>query len=99
MSKWLHSGRRRDVCTLLYEADELRAQRLKNRLTNHYDERIDPQSFHAMIAALEEAGHVESHTEGIADVYRLTEAGEQALLDHYEWFTDRIESGTEGEED
>ncbi|WP_280537583.1 PadR family transcriptional regulator [Halopenitus sp. POP-27] len=95
MSKWLHSGRRRDVCALLYEAGSLRAQQLKNRLTSHYDERIDPQSFHAMLTALEESGHVASRTEGIADVYRLTDAGVSALLDHYDWLSERIEGGSE----
>jgi len=93
MSKWLHSGRRRDLCALLFEAGELRAQRLKNRLTDHYDERIDPQSFRGTLDALEDAGYVETHTEGIADVYALTDAGEAALLDHYEWFAERVADG------
>ncbi|MFC6615857.1 PadR family transcriptional regulator [Halopenitus salinus] len=95
MAKWLHSGRRRDVCVLLYEAGELRAQRLKNRLSTHYDERIDPGSFSAMLAALEDAGHVEAHTEGIADVYGLTDAGERALLDHYGWLAGNIENAND----
>lgn len=90
MAKWLHSGRRRDTCALLYEAGELRAQQLKSRLTDHYDERIDPRSFHGALEAMEDAGYVVSRTEGIADVYALTDAGERALLDHYDWLSDRV---------
>ncbi|MGZ0747457.1 PadR family transcriptional regulator [Haloparvum sp. AD34] len=96
MTKWLHSGRRRDTCAILYDAGELRPQQLKHRLTSHYDERIDPQSFRAMLAALENAGFVTSRTEGIADLYRLTDAGERALLEHYDWLAERIE-GDDGD--
>lgn len=91
MTKWLHSGRRRDACAILYDAGELRPQQLKHRLTSHYDERIDPQSFRSMLTALEEAGFVTARTEGIADLYRLTDAGQRALLEHYDWLADRIE--------
>ncbi len=91
MSKWLHSGRRRDLCALLYEAGELRAQSLKSRLESHYDERIDPQSFYGTLSALVDAGFLDRRTEGIADVYTLTEAGECALLAHYEWLSERLQ--------
>jgi len=91
MTKWLHSGRRRDLCALLYDAGELRAQPLKSRLESHYGERIDPQSFYATLTSLVESGFLARRTEGIADVYALTEAGERALLDHYEWLSARIE--------
>lgn len=94
MTKWLHSGRRRDLCAVLYAAGELRAQSLKNRLESHYDERIDPGSFYATLNSLVESGFLERRTEGIADVYSLTEAGERALRDHYEWLTEQIEGGT-----
>jgi len=90
MTKWFHSGRRRDLCALLYDAGELRAQSLKNRLENHYDERIDPGSFYATLRSLVESGFLDRRTEGIADVYFLTEAGERALLDHYEWLSERV---------
>ncbi len=93
MAKWFHSGRRRDLCALLYEAGELRAQSLKNRLESHYDERIDPGSFYGTLSALVDAGHLERRTEGIADVYRLTEGGERALRDHYSWLSARVERG------
>ncbi len=90
MTKWFHSGRRRDLCALLYEAGELRAQSLKSRLESHYDERIDPQSFYGTLSALVDAGVLDRRTEGIADVYALTEAGEEALLAHYEWLSERL---------
>ncbi|MUW15995.1 PadR family transcriptional regulator [Halorubrum sp. CBA1125] len=99
MTKWLHSGRRRDLCALLYDAGELRAQTLKNRLESHYDERIDPGSFYATLSSMVDAGYLDRHTEGIADVYALTDAGERALLNHHAWLTDRIEAGSSRTED
>jgi len=97
MTKWLHSGRRRDLCALLYDAGELRAQSLKSRLESHYDERIDPQSFYATLTSLVESGFLDRRTEGLADVYALTDAGERALLDHYEWLSERIGGGAPDE--
>ncbi|WP_418286392.1 PadR family transcriptional regulator [Halorubrum sp. DTA46] len=91
MAKWLHSGRRRDICTLLYDAGELRAQSLKNRIESHYDERIDPRSFYATLNSLVESGHLDRRTEGLADVYALTDAGERGVRDHYEWLTEQLE--------
>ncbi|PAU83310.1 PadR family transcriptional regulator [Halorubrum salipaludis] len=98
MTKWLHSGRRRDLCALLYEAGELRAQSLKSRLESHYDERIDPGSFYATLTSLVESGFLDRRTEGIADVYALTDAGERALLDHYDWLSAKVGDG-DGEGD
>ncbi|SMO84439.1 PadR family transcriptional regulator [Halorubrum cibi] len=94
MTKWFHSGRRRDCCALIYEAGELRAQSLKSRLETHYDERLDPQSFYATLTAMVEAGYLARRAEGLGDVYTLTDAGEAALLDHYEWLSERVEAGT-----
>ncbi|MFD1569314.1 PadR family transcriptional regulator [Halorubrum laminariae] len=99
MTKWLHSGRRRDLCALLYDAGELRAQSLKSRLESHYDERIDPGSFYGTLTSLVESGFLDRHTEGIADVYALTDAGERALLDHYEWLTARVDEGRSSDAD
>ncbi len=93
MTKWFHSGRRRDCCALLYDAGELRAQSLKNRLETHYDQRIDPQSFYATLSALVEAGYLTRRTEGIADVYALTDAGTDALRAHYDWLSARVAGG------
>ena len=97
MTTWFHSGRRRDLCALLYDRGELRAQSLKSRLESHYDERIDPGSFYGTLSALVESGYLDRRTEGIADVYALTDAGETALLDHYAWLGDRIEGGGDSE--
>ncbi|WP_281194464.1 PadR family transcriptional regulator [Halorubrum sp. F4] len=93
MTKWFHSGRRRDCCVLVYAAGELRAQSLKSRLETHYDERIDPQSFYATLTALVESGYLTRRPERLADVYALTDAGEAALLDHYEWIADHVDGG------
>ena len=95
MTKWFHSGRRRDCCALLYDAGELRAQSLKSRLERHYDQRIDPQSFYATLSALVESGYLTRRTTGIADAYTLTDAGEDALLEHYEWLSARVDGDRE----
>ena len=95
MTKWFHSGRRRDCCALLYEAGELRAQSLKTRLETHYDDRIDPQSFYYTLTTLVESGYLVRRTEGIADVYALIDAGEAALREHYDWLAERIEAGSD----
>lgn len=89
MQKFLQSGRRRDMCALLAN-DPMQAQALKTRLSNHYDERIDPKSFYGALDALESAGFVVAETEGIHDVYALTDAGEARLREHYEWLTDQL---------
>lgn len=95
MGKWLRSGRRRDVCILLAAAEggELRGQQLKSRLESHYDERLEPKAFYGSLSALVDAGLVEKRTEGIQDVYALTEGGEKRLWDHYEWVRDCLEGG------
>ncbi|APW99762.1 multidrug DMT transporter permease [Halobiforma lacisalsi AJ5] len=85
MTKWLQSGRRRDVCFLLAADGELRGQQLKSRLEAHYDERIDPKSFYGSLSALVDSGFVEERTEGIHDAYALTDAGQRRVEDHYEW--------------
>ena len=87
MSKWLRSGRRRDICVLLAAADdgELRGQQLKSRLESHYDDRLEPKSFYGSLSALVDAGFVEKRTEGLHDVYALTDAGERRTQEHAEW--------------
>jgi DNA-binding PadR family transcriptional regulator len=88
--KFLQSGRRRDVCALL-AGRRLQAQALKSELQSHYDERIDPKSFYGALDALEDAGFVETHTEGIHDVYALTDAGERRLCEHYDWLGEQLD--------
>lgn len=88
--KFLQSGRRRDLCALL-AGERLQAQALKSRLESHYDERIEPKSFYGALDALEDSGFVETETDGIHDVYVLTEAGENRLRGHYDWLTEQLE--------
>jgi DNA-binding PadR family transcriptional regulator len=85
MAKWLQSGRRRDMCVLLAAGGELRGQQLKSRLETHYDDRIEPKSFYGSLSALIEAGFVEKRTEGIHDVYALTDAGDRRVREHADW--------------
>lgn len=90
MSRFLQSGRRRDICVLL-AAEPRQAQALKTRLESAYDERIDPESFYAALDALERTGFVETRTEGIHEVYALTEAGANRLHEHIDWVLDHVE--------
>lgn len=85
MTRWLHSGRRRDICFLLGDGRDRRGQELKSALEDHYDRHIEPASFYDSLDALVSAGYVAVRTEGVADVYSLTEHGEDALLQHYKW--------------
>lgn len=89
MTKFLQSGRRRDICALL-AGKPLQAQALKSRLESHYDERIDPKSFYGALDALEDSGFVERQSEGIHDVYAITDAGERRLQEHYEWLSGQL---------
>ncbi|MFB6154906.1 MAG: PadR family transcriptional regulator [Haloferacaceae archaeon] len=93
MARWLQSGTRRDLCALLYDAGELRAQQLKSRLESHYETRIEPRQFYGALDRLVSSGHVGKRTEGIHDVYSLTDAGARALRDHVAWLTDRVDAG------
>ena len=90
MSRFLQSGRRRDVCVLL-AGEAMQAQALKTRLADHYDERIDPESFYAALETLERNGFVETRTEGIHDVYALTDAGHERLREHLGWCLDHVD--------
>ena len=90
---WFQSGRRRDLCAVLYDAGELRGQKLKTRLERYYDLRIDPQSFYGTLDALVESGHLDRRTEGIYDVYALTDAGAKRVESYYEWLEARVENG------
>ncbi|WP_254862497.1 helix-turn-helix transcriptional regulator [Halovivax gelatinilyticus] len=87
MSKWLQSGRRRDICYLLIGTDGLRGQQLKSELESHYDERIEPSSFYGSLSALVDAGFLTNETDGVHDVYALSETGERRVHSHVEWVT------------
>ncbi|WP_276271547.1 PadR family transcriptional regulator [Haloarcula litorea] len=93
MAKWFQSGRRRDICVLLAGAEDgsLTGQRLKTRLEDRYDTRIDPQSFYGALEAMEDAGFLEHSVEGIADTYALTDAGERRLREQFEWMAEHLD--------
>lgn len=92
MAKWLQSGRRRDICYLLIGEDHgYRGQVLKSRLETHYDERIEPKAFYGSLSSLVDAAIVEQRTEGIHDVYRLTDAGDRRVREHVEWIASRFD--------
>ncbi len=93
MTRFLPSGRRRDICVLL-AGESMQAQALKSRLEDHYDERIDPESFYGALDTLERGGFVETRTEGIHDVYALTDAGRDRLDDHLDWILDQVDRDT-----
>lgn len=94
MTKWLQSGRRRDLCIFLAADGGLTGQKLKTRLERHYDERIEPKSFYGALSALVDSGFVEKRSDGIADVYDLTDAGERRVGEQYEWMSEMLdESG------
>ncbi|MFB6307691.1 MAG: PadR family transcriptional regulator [Haloarculaceae archaeon] len=96
MSKWLQSGRRRDLCVLLAEGGELSGQSLKTRLEDHYGTRIEPKSFYGALDALVDSGFVETREAGIHDVYTLTDAGQRQLHEHFEWMRERIDDPASG---
>lgn len=90
MTQFLQSGRRRDICVLL-AAESRQAQALKAALESHYDTRIDPKSFYGALDALEKQGFVDTRTEGIHDVYELTDSGERRLREHVEWMREHLQ--------
>ncbi len=89
MTKWLRSGRRRDVCYLLADTDGRRGQQLKSELESHYDERIEPSAFYGSLSALVDAGLVDRRSEGVHDVYTLTDGGSKRLREHVSWVTEQ----------
>ncbi len=95
MTKWLQSGRRRDICALLAARGEARGQQLKSDLEAHYDDRLEPKAFYGSLSALVEAGFVAKRTEGIHDVYTLTDAGERRLEEHADWLRSCLEESTD----
>jgi DNA-binding PadR family transcriptional regulator len=90
MSQWLQSGRRRDICALLYDAGTLRGQQLKTDLEATYDTRLDPNAFYGSLDALVDRGLVARRTDGIHDVYRLTQTGIDGVESYHAWLSDRL---------
>ncbi|PSQ06047.1 multidrug DMT transporter permease [Halobacteriales archaeon QS_5_68_33] len=93
MTKWLRSGRRRDLSFILYDEGSLHGQALKSRLESHYGERIDPKSFYGALDALVDGGHLELQESGIHDEYLLTDAGRELLESHLAWVRERTGDG------
>lgn len=85
MARWLASGMRRDLCVILHGTGGVRGRVAKSRLQDHYDDRVDPRQFHGTLDALVSNGHVEQRTEGVHDVYELTEPGRERLEAHFSW--------------
>ena len=85
MSKWLQSGRRRDLCTLLAALGEARGQELKSALESHYDERIEPRAFYGSLSALVDAGFVDKQVDGLHDTYTLTDVGLERVRAYGSW--------------
>ncbi|MEF8757256.1 MAG: PadR family transcriptional regulator [Halobacteriales archaeon] len=99
MSRWLQSGIRRDLCVVIHALDGPTGQEVKTALEERYDDRADPRTVHGALDELETAGYVTTRVDGLHDRYALTDAGEAALLDHYEWLRESIvvdENGTDG---
>jgi DNA-binding PadR family transcriptional regulator len=93
MAKWLQSGRRRDLCLILYDEGALHGQALKSRLESHYEERIDPKSFYGALDTLVDGGHLELRESGIHDEYLLSDAGRAMLEAHVDWVRERVGDG------
>jgi len=91
MTRWLQSGRRRDICTLLYDSGALRGQELKSELEAAYDARIDPTAFYGSLDALVDRGLVAETADGIHDVYRLTDPGVDGVESHYAWLSAHVD--------
>ena len=78
------------MCVILASEGECTRQRLKTRLSNHDEERIDPESFYAAVTALVDAGFVTERADGLADVYSLTDDGERRVYEHFEWLCEEL---------
>jgi DNA-binding PadR family transcriptional regulator len=99
MSRWLQSGLRRDLSVVIYALDGPTGQQVKTAVEDHYDDRLEPRTVHGALDELETAGYVTTRTDGLHDRYALTDAGEAALLDHYEWLRESIGGSDDGTAD
>lgn len=91
MGKWLQSGLRRDVCALVAARDDPTGQTLKTAIQRRYDQRIRPKTFRGALDELVRLGYLEREVDGVHDRYALTDEGEQALYEHYEWLREQLE--------
>ena len=93
--KWLRSGLRRDICVVVASEGTATAQQCKAAVESRYDDRINPKTFYGALDALTDTGHLTKTVDGLHDHYELTEAGERALRDHYEWVDRALADGAE----
>lgn len=90
MGQWLVSGRRRDLCVLLYGTDGQTTQELKRGLEAHYETYVSPEQFHGTLEALRKQGYVERTVDGTSERYHLTDHGEAAVAAHYQWLSEEL---------
>jgi DNA-binding PadR family transcriptional regulator len=90
MAKWLRSGLRRDICVVVASEGSPTAQECKAAIESRYDDRLDPATFYGALEALTDGGHLEKTVEGLHDRYELTDAGREALTDHYDWVSSAL---------
>ena len=89
MSQWLQSGFRRDLCILLY-GEERSGQALKTAIERRYDRRFEPRRFYGALDQLVDKGFVEEHTDGVHDIYALTEPGRRSVERQFEWMDEQL---------
>lgn len=95
MSGWLASGLRRDVCIVVAGLDGPSDREIKREIEERYGKNVPPKRFYGALEDLEKDGYLERDVEGIHDRFALTDAGERALREQFEWFADRM-SGSPG---
>lgn len=91
MTRWLASGRRRDICVLVCHLDAPTGQSLKRALEEHYETTITPTAFYGAADALVERGFLRKQPDGVHDRYSLTAGGERALREHFEWMAGMLQ--------
>ena len=92
VTKFLASGRRRDLLVLVYSLGNPREQELKRELEVHYEERLSPGEFYGSLDQLVENGFLTKSVDGVHDRYELTAAGRDALLEHVRWLETQMEN-------
>lgn len=88
MGRWLRSGLRRDLCAVVCAAESPTDRDLKREIETHYGASIRPRTFYGALEDLVEGDYLAVEADGVHDRYRLTDAGERALYEHYAWLRD-----------
>lgn len=92
MAQWLASGRRRDICVLLYGTDGQTAQQLKRGLEEYYETYLNPDQFHGSLNALHKQGYIKRTSDGVNEQFQLTDEGAEAVVSHYRWLATEIDA-------